>query len=66
MESKVQDLRVKAIRNDPKVGRGSLSDIDECFSDQELIKLLNEEKRGTVPRAVAYVRSLQRLWNNVP
>ena len=33
--------RVMAIRNHPKVGRGSCTSIDECFSDQELIDCLD-------------------------
>ena len=33
--------RVNAIRNHPKVGRGSCTSIDECFTDQELIDCLD-------------------------
>jgi thymidine kinase len=33
---------IKAIRNDPQIGTGSCSVIDECFSDEELVEFINE------------------------
>ena len=44
------DERVKAIREDSKVGKGSCSRIDECFSDNELIEALDGDNIKT-PRA---------------
>lgn len=37
------DPRVKAIRNDRRVGRGSLTWIDETYTDEELTQALDEQ-----------------------
>ena len=52
------DVRVQAIRADRRVGVGSCSTLDECFTDGELIEVLNQDevrgKRAAVRWAIAY------------
>lgn len=45
---------VDAIRNHPKVGVGSCTSIDECYTDQELIDALAEGEITTVEEAIAW------------
>lgn len=37
------DIRVEAIRKHPKVGRGSCTSIDECYTTEELIQEMDAE-----------------------
>ena len=37
------DPRVRIIRKDPKVGVGTCSSLDECYSDTELVDCLDDE-----------------------
>lgn len=46
--------RVEAIRNHPRVGRGSCTSIDEAMTDQELIDALNEDNVTTPEAAIAW------------
>jgi hypothetical protein len=55
------DDRVKAIRDDKKVGRGTCTTIDECYSDEELIAELNEEGVKTPADAVKWAHELEGL-----
>jgi hypothetical protein len=50
------DKRVVAIRKHPKVGVGSCSVIDECYTNVELVEKLNDEGITTVKAAVKYAR----------
>jgi hypothetical protein len=46
------DPRVAAIREHPRVGRGSCTSVDECYSDADLITLFNDvETRITSAKA---------------
>lgn len=53
---------VAAIRSDVKVGRGTCSVIDECYSDSELLAALAEEGIDTVKAAVDWARDVERLF----
>ena len=46
------DPRIVAIRENPKIGRGSCTSIDEGFSDTELLELLDYHSVLTVEKAV--------------
>ena len=54
--------RVSAIRNHPKVGRGSCTSIDECFTDQEVIDSLDGENVQTCEGAVKWALESEGLW----
>lgn len=51
-----------AVRADSKVGRGSCSVIDECYSDRELSAALAEAGIDTVKGAVDWARDVERLF----
>lgn len=64
------DARVTAIRADAKIGKGSLSSIDECWTDAELIQDLdeypmwnseNKEPITDPSEAVAYFQSMEGI-----
>ena len=57
----MSDERVEAIRNHPKVGRGSCTTIDEATTDEELIVELDEARATTVKKAVKYALDTERL-----
>jgi len=51
---------VEAIRNDPVVGKGSCSSIDECWDDQDLIEAFKEPPCiNTRKGAVLWARSME-------
>ncbi len=56
------DARVEAIRKDKLVGHGSCSSIDECMSDAELIKTLDECEIKTVKTALKFAYDHEELW----
>ena len=57
---------IKAIREDETVGKGSLSDVDEALTDEELWGALIEGKApGSVEAALAHAHHLHELWNSV-
>ena len=56
------DERIKAIRLDPVVGRGSCSSIDECMSDEDLYRSLNRDSVSTPKDAVTWARDHERLF----
>lgn len=53
---------IAAVRSDVKVGRGSCSVIDECYSDRELVDALADADIDTVREAVAWARDVERLF----
>jgi predicted transcriptional regulator YheO len=53
---------VTAVRSDVKVGRGSCSVIDECYSDQELVTALTDAGIITVKDAVEWARDVESLF----
>lgn len=53
---------VAAVRADVKVGCGSCSVIDECYSDRELAAALAEAGITTVAGAVKWARDVERLF----
>lgn len=53
---------IAAVRSDVKVGVGSCSVIDECYSDSELVDALADAGIDTVRGAVAWARDVERLF----
>jgi len=51
---------VKAVRADKKVGRGTCTEIDECYTDDELIQMFKEGDVESCEKAVTWCRMLQR------
>lgn len=54
-------FRVEAIRNHPKVGRGSCSSIDECWDDSDIIDFLDENNILTPEGAVTWALEQEGL-----
>ena len=55
------DIRVKAIREDKMVGRGTCTYIDEVFEDSELVDWLDEAEVPGMQEAVEWARDYERL-----
>ena len=55
--------RVKAIRANDRVGRGSCTIIDECYGDDEIIAMLDDENIATPKDAVLW--AIQRVGANL-
>ena len=55
------DERIKAIRDDALVGRGTCTTIDETFSDKELAIWLDEASATTPKEAVKWARDFEEL-----
>lgn len=55
------DSRVKAIRNNDRVGDGSLTNIEMCWTAEELVEKLDEEKITTDKAAVEWAIQLEGL-----
>ena len=53
---------IAAVRADQKVGRGSCSVIDECYTDAELAEAFLNEGIDTVQNAVEWARDVERLF----
>jgi hypothetical protein len=60
-----QDERVKAIRRSILVGEGSCSTIDECMTDEEIIKELDEAKIKTPDKALMWAYDREELYLEV-
>ena len=54
--------RVTAIRNHPKVGRGTCTSVDECWEDQEIIDLLDANSVTTEAAAIEWALDQEGLW----
>lgn len=57
------DPRVTAIRKDAKVGRGTCSMIDECYSAEELVEELDAKGITTPAGAVKWAHDYHDLWH---
>jgi hypothetical protein len=57
------DTRVAAIRADEKIGRGTCSVIDECYTDAEIVKLADERCIGLAD-AVTEFRKIHDAWHD--
>lgn len=55
------DSRVKAIRDDELVGKYSCSSIDECWTDEELIKHFDGAKISTIEAALGWALEQERM-----
>lgn len=58
------DERVKAIRADKKIGEGSCSTVDECYTDKELIAELDEAGITSPEAAVKHFREFEQIRND--
>lgn len=56
------DPRIRAIRRDSKVGRGSGSPTDETRTDLELLEELNELGITSPTEAVEHARQIDAIW----
>jgi len=53
---------IDAVRADTKVGVGTCSVIDECYSDQELWEAIENAQCNTVRAAVKWACGVERLF----
>lgn len=59
----MMDIRIQAIRNDPVVGNGTCSSIDECWDDLDLLEGLKEDKHIVTPKqAIKWARKIELLF----
>lgn len=56
------DPRVRAIRKDEKVGKGSQSSIDETMTDSELLEELSELGITSPKEAVSWAQKIDRIF----
>ena len=56
------DKRIKAIRANDKVGRGSCSSIDECYDTDEIIEELDSKGISTPEAAVKWALETEGIW----
>jgi len=54
--------RVSAIRSHPKVGRGSCTSVDECWSDKEIIDFLDENNITTEEGAIEWALEQEGMF----
>jgi len=54
--------RVNAIRNHPRVGRGSCTSVDECWDDKEIIEFLDENNITTEEGAIEWALEQEGLF----
>lgn len=52
---------IKSVRSHPKLGRGSCSTIDECWSDKELLEEFDKEGIKTPQEAVSWAMEYEGL-----
>ncbi len=52
---------MEIIRNDPTIGRGSLTDIDETWTDQELVEYLDEQEIYTSRAALHEMKAVSSI-----
>ena len=55
------DIRIKAIRGDKRVGRGSCAYIDECWDDKDSLERLDTEGVTTPQGAVEWAHAMEGL-----
>jgi len=55
------DPRVKAIREHPKVGRGTCTTVDECFDTKDLIENLDRDGVKTPEEAIQWALDFEGL-----
>ena len=54
--------RVAAIRNHPRVGRGTCTVVDECYEDRELVESLDEWNITTEGGAIEWALGVQGMY----
>lgn len=53
---------IDAIRNDPKIGRGTCSMVDECMTDEEILEELRERGATTSADAIRAMKGDENAW----
>ena len=54
--------RVAAIRNHPKVGRGTCTSVDECWDDKDIIEFLDNNNVTTEEGAIEWAMEQEGLF----
>lgn len=52
---------VAAVRADPRIGRGSCSSIDECYTDEEIIEVIRAEPLLTKDQVLSHFFQVEGL-----
>ena len=53
---------IDAIRNDPKIGYGTCSMVDECMTDEEVLERLRAAGATTPAEALRVMKFGENLW----
>ena len=54
--------RIAAIRNHPKVGRGTCTSVDECWDDKDIIEFLDDNNVTTEEGAIEWAMEQEGLF----
>jgi len=54
--------RIAAIRNHPKVGRGTCTSVDECWDDKDILDFLDNNNILTLEAAIAWALDQEGLF----
>ena len=60
--TKTTDPRVIAVRNDPLVGKGTCTSVDEATTDSELVEELDDWGATTPEEAIKAARDFEEMW----
>jgi hypothetical protein len=62
--TKEETAMLEAIRNDPKIGRGSCSMVDECMEDEEILEELRRAGATTPEEALREMKGSENVWRD--
>lgn len=55
---------IEAVRNDPKIGRGSCASIDECWDDEDILKVIQVDQVTTADKLLDILYSLENIFRD--
>jgi len=55
---------VAAVRKDPKIGLGTCSTVDECYTDEEIVAIIRDEKIGSLDALLDSLYSMENIWRD--
>lgn len=59
-----EQAMVDAVRKDPKIGRGTCSTVDECYTDAEIVEIIRDGKVETIDALLTSLYSLENVWRD--
>ncbi len=55
---------VDVVRKDPKIGRGTCSTVDECYTDAEIVEVIRDEKIASADALLTSLYSMENIWRD--